>query len=124
MSFYSKMQKTATKLLKKFGKPQHLKLVTYVGGTPDPDFGGTAGATPNPKPLIGVVTKIDDSFIGSNIEGKTIISSDRLVIVDSGVEIPHNSQIQIGSQTLTVLGIVPINPAGTLIAQKVVCRGI
>lgn len=122
-AFYSKMQRTATKLLTKFGKPQHIQYTFTVGATEDEDFGGTTGGTPKTENLIGVVVKIDDSLLGSDLDGKTIVSSDRMVIVDSRIKPESPGLLVIGGKEWTILGGVDINPAGTPVVYKVVCRG-
>lgn len=122
-AFYSKMQRTATKLLTKFGKPQHIQYTFTVGATEDEDFGGTVGGTPTTENLIGVVTKVSDSLLGSMVDGKTIISSDRVVIVDSRVKPEKPGQLKIAGEPWNIIGLTDIDPAGQPIVYKVVCRG-
>lgn len=119
--FYTKMQKVATKLLRKFGNPGYLKYVgPKEGGVEDEDLGGTIGGNiPDPVDVVGVVTELDRKYIN----GVTIKETDQMLVADNSVQLSRDGSIQVGDRVWKIISVLPSNPAGQQIVQKVVIRG-
>ena len=85
MGDYTRARATAKKLLKKFGKT--ITLTRTIAGTYDPATGGTTGDTVTNPSGLGVLLK----FSNQEIDGTTILSSDRKLIY-AGDELKVNDK--------------------------------
>lgn len=116
--FYTRLQGTATRLLTRFGNPQHLQYITVIEGEEDPEFGDTEITESDPVDLIGVVTRIDNNLINQ----KTILPTDKMVVVDRAVYPQAPNYFLIGGVRHTILQDQPIDPAGQPLVYRVVVR--
>ena len=116
------MQGVATNLLTRFGNPQHIQYIgPATGGTVDDDFPGTPpdATEPAPVPIVGVVTSIERRYVDNDI----IRTTDQMLVCDRAVLIEEDGRLLINGRKWTVLRVLPVDPAGQLIAQRVAIRG-
>ena len=112
MSFYGKMAKTANRLIKKFGAAITISRVS--GESVDPVTGVVTPGTEELFYPFGILKKYPDNLI----DGTSIKSSDRVLILDNTVEPLMTDTIVDWS----IESIETSNPAGTSLVYFVQVR--
>ncbi len=106
---------TAKSLISDFGVYGYIKI-KRLSGTFDPVAGTHDGVT-STHDLTAVNLTVTKSLVGGIIE-----ATDNMVIMSNDV-VPEMSDILvIGDDEFKPVQIIPINPAGTAVVYKVVCR--
>lgn len=116
-AFYDDMAATATELLTEFGKALQLRRAS--AGTYDPVTGTTTGATITYADIIGIFIRITQDYAATN----EVQQGDRLMVIGPSVAPQMTDKVVVGASALTIVNIVPINPAGTPLAYKLQVRG-
>lgn len=130
MTFYSRMQQTANKLL--IGKGQPVTLTNVVPGVYDPATGGTAASTTTVQTGTGTIMDYDIRQAGIfNSPGSLIREGDKQLLLSAlntaGSEItaPDIGDTVVASgKTFTVEQVKSIAPAGTVVMFDINLRGV
>ena len=113
MSFYENMAVTATRLLTKYGQTITFRTKT----TFDPVTGAESGSSTD-STTIGLFQRIPDRLI----DGTRILSSDKLIVIDSSYTPDLSQKVIIGGDQYSIEEINEVNPAGTSIVYFVRLR--
>jgi hypothetical protein len=117
MSFYDSTADTASKLLKKFGKPHEFKRTT--GGCIDPVTGAvTPGVvtTFNPNGVFKKITKDD------LVDGRLIQQGDKMLIIDDTFEPKLTDTVTINGADWQIVDVTPVEPGGQAVIYYIQVR--
>jgi hypothetical protein len=116
MSFYPNLQKTASRLLKQYGKSVTIQV--FSGGTYDPVTKSLAkGYTPTTGN--GVFLNVDKS----DVDGSQILTTDTKLIIENIDTLPTiDSTVENGGETLKVVSVSPLKPADTNLIYTLILR--
>lgn len=89
-------------------------------GTYDQITGVETGASTTYASIIGLFTKIATDYALTN----EMQSGDRMAIIGPQVAPQLTDKLMVGASVLTIVNIVPVNPAGTAVAYKLQVRGV
>ena len=116
MTFYTRLQNTAQKLLK--GKGQSLTLTKVTAGTYNPATGGMTGGTTSTQLAYGAVFE----YGNKNIDGTLIKVGDKQLLLSAfktdGTALTApvvNDTVTIGGIVYTVTQVKSLAPAGTIV---------
>lgn len=109
----------ATSILKSLGSIGHAKLVKSTGGTFDPIVGETVGQVKTTYTPPAAVLSPDDR----QIDGTTILATDKRVIFDNSVTVEQSDLIIIGGLEYRIIQIGGENPNGVQQYWDIICRG-
>jgi hypothetical protein len=116
MTFYTRLQNTAQKLLK--GKGQSLTLTKITAGTYNPSTGGVTGGTTSTQLAYGAVFE----YGNKNIDGTLIKVGDKQLLLSAfktdGTALTApvvNDTVTIGGTTYTITQAKSSAPAGTVV---------
>ena len=116
---YGRMQATASRLLDRFAQGT-ITLTRVTPGVPDPDEPWNP-----PAPTTGVYT-LDATAKGVSkefVDGTTIVASDlEITAAVFGAEPGMGDTLAIDGKAVTLLRILPLPAAGTVVAWKFVVR--
>lgn len=116
MPFYDDMQKIATDLLTQFNQG---KIVLLKGGKGVGPAYNPGEVPPVEIPLAGVARGVLKKYVN----GTTIVESDmQLTVAVSTVAPTMDDAIQIDGRRYKIVGIKPIPPAGTVVANNIIFR--
>ena len=124
MTFYTRLQNTAQKLLK--GKGQSLTLTRITAGTYDPATGGMTGATTSTQSAYGAIF----DYGAKQIDGTLIKAGDKQLLLSAfktdGAALTApvlGDTVTVGSVTYTLVEpLKEVNPAGTVVLYEVNLR--
>lgn len=109
----------ASRLFANLGNAEYVKIRRTTGATFDPVEGTTTGGTVSVIPVKGIVTRIDSDLLSDT----RVKSTDKMILLDNGVEPLYTDLIDFGGVLNTVVIIEEVNHAGTTQLWKVVVRG-
>ena len=119
MSFdYAKSAATALKLLQKFGSLGRVSIKRSTA-TLDPIAGKYTGGTEATTQLTAVTVPIDKKLI----DGERIKAADIMFLCGSDFQPLMSDTAIIDSNEYKIVHIAPIEPNGTNVLYKVICRG-
>lgn len=116
---YARARATADRLLTKFGRTATLRQTSTSGGDPWDPGSGTTTTTDT------TVTAAVLEYANSEIDGTIILASDRKVYVSAeGIAVtPVPADVLIvGPDTLSIVNVKPLNPAGTVVMWELQVR--
>ena len=124
MTFYTRLQATANRLLR--GKGQSLTLTRITAGTYDPATGGMTGATTSTQSAYGAIF----DYGAKQIDGTLIKAGDKQLLLSPFKTDGTALTAPVLGDTVTVGSIVytlveplkEINPAGTVVMYEVNLR--
>ena len=124
MTFYTRLQATANRLLR--GKGQSLTLTRITAGTYDPATGGMTGATTSTQSAYGAIF----DYGAKQIDGTLIKAGDKQLLLSAfktdGAALTApvlGDTVSIGGVTYTLVEpLKEVNPAGTVVMYEVNLR--
>jgi len=124
MTFYTRLQATANRLLR--GKGQSLTLTRITAGTYDPATGGMTGATTSTQSAYGAIF----DYGAKQIDGTLIKAGDKQLLLSAfktdGAALTApvlGDTVSIGGVTYTLVEpLKEVNPAGTVVLFDVNLR--
>lgn len=115
-AFYSRMAKTAGRLIDRFGMP--ITVTRTVGGSINPITGVvTPGQTQTFTPM-GVFQRVPEDLV----DGSRILASDRLLLLDDTVAVQMTDRISVGAQQWPIEEITIVQPAAIPVVYVVRVR--
>lgn len=116
MSIYQGLARSARQVLKKYGQAGTITRVTVTGGGPSDTTGGSETSV-DTSAKMAVFPISDDRIDGTNVK-----AGDWQVIVEP-VDAHVDDTVTVDGKSLRIVHLGEINPAGTLVAYDMVCRG-
>jgi hypothetical protein len=114
--FYTRAVNTASSLLTRFG--QVIKIIRETDGAIDPVTGAITPGDITEYETYGVVKSIEDSLV----DDTRILASDRMVTMESKVQVLQTDKLSINGEIWNVEEIKESNPAGIAIVYHVRVR--
>jgi hypothetical protein len=109
---YSRLKKTATNLIAKYGRPVTLRQLVKSNNSFDPDL----------IPVDTVVTAVQLSFKASEIDGKLVKTGDKKFVFVTDVAVETGMQIIDGSETYRLIPVEEKKPGDTSLVWFVAGR--